>query len=79
MIQIQFDPEGDALYVALEDSDGEVESEQLDEFRIIDYDEDGSPVGVEFLFVSRGLDLTGIPHADRIAAAIRAFPQLNAA
>ena len=79
MIQIQFDPEGDALYVSLDDVDGELESEELDEFRIVDYDENGIPVGIEFLFVSRGLNLTGVPEADRIAAAIRAFPQLTAA
>ena len=34
--------------------------------RGVDYAADGTPVGIEFLNVSRGVDLTGVPRADEI-------------
>ena len=40
--------------------------------RGIDYAEDGTRVGVEFLNASRGVDLTDIPRADEIAATLKA-------
>ena len=36
--------------------------------RGIDYAEDGTPIGLEFLNASRGVDLTDIPRAREIAA-----------
>ena len=33
--------------------------------------DDDSPVGVEFLNVSRGVDLTDVPHAEEIARLLR--------
>lgn len=39
--------------------------------RGVDYAEDGTPVGVEFLNVSRGVDLTDVPRADEIARLLR--------
>jgi len=35
----------------------------MDNARIIDYAADGSVVGVEFIAPSRGVNLTGVPHA----------------
>lgn len=45
-------------------------TKDLDDSRIIDYDETGQPTGVEFLFVSQGINLTHVPEARRIAAAL---------
>ncbi len=39
--------------------------------RGVDYAADGTPVGVEFLNVSRGVDLTDVPRADEIARLLR--------
>lgn len=33
-------------------------------------------MGVELLFVSRGVNLEGLPEAERIAAAMRSFPRI---
>jgi uncharacterized protein YuzE len=47
---------------------------QLDFHRSLDIDQDGEVVGVTFLAASsHGIDLEGVPHADEIAEAIRAF------
>lgn len=78
---IRFDPDADALYVAFADRRaGDVaRTEELGDGRQVDYDASGAILGVEFLFVSQGLNLTGVPRADEVAAAIRAFPALSAA
>ena len=39
--------------------------------RGVDYAEDDTPVGVEFLNVSRGVDLADVPHAQEIARLLR--------
>jgi hypothetical protein len=39
--------------------------------RGVDYADDDTPVGVEFLGVSRGVDLTDVPRAAEIAAMLR--------
>ena len=69
-IQIQHDQSVDALYiefnVRLVAYTDDISRHGYYE-RGIDYAADGTPVGVEFLNVSRGVDLTGVPHADEIA------------
>ena len=53
---------GDKLYAYMEDiSRGRYYQ------RGVDYAEDGTPIGVEFLNVNRGVDLTDVPRADEIA------------
>lgn len=74
-MQVRYDPEADAVYVDLREAQGRVRSRRIDEQRVLDYDERGDLVGVEFLFVSRGLSLDGLPEAQRIAEAMRSFPQ----
>ncbi len=73
---VTYDPEADAVDVKLCEASGPIRSKRLDEQRIIDYDGEGNVVAVEFLFVSKGIDLDGVPEADRIAAALRSFPTL---
>lgn len=52
MMNIQFDPEADALYITL--ADREVgESEEVKPGVILDYDARGQVVGVEVLYVSK--------------------------
>lgn len=77
-MQIRFDPEADVIFVTLREPEGPTAGDRLDERRIIHYDAADRPVAVELLFVSRGVNLDGLPEADRIAEAIRAFPQLAA-
>ena len=59
------DPEADAIYVHL--SEGEAaRSKPLDDLRIIDYSRDGGVIGVEFISVSGGIDLSDLPHHDKV-------------
>ena len=72
-MRVEYDPASDTLYIELSDSLVEYTEDvspgrQYD--RGIDYAADGTPVGVEFLNASRGVDLTGIPRSDEIAGAL---------
>lgn len=74
-MQVRYDPEADAVYVDLQEAQGRVRTRRIDEQRLLDHDERGELVGIEFLFVSRGVNLEGLPEAERIAEAMRSFPQ----
>lgn len=56
----EYDAEADAIYVRLSDRPL-VRTIQIDDTRNIDVAEDGTPVGVELLGVSGGIDLSDIP------------------
>jgi uncharacterized protein YuzE len=60
----------DAVYVQL--SAAEVaKTRSLDDMRMVDYAADGTPAGVEFLGVSGGVDLTGVPERQTVEHALR--------
>ncbi len=64
-----YDPDADAIYVHL--SEGEsARSKPLDDLRIIDYSSDGGVIGVEFISVGGGIDLSDLPHHDKVEALI---------
>jgi len=72
-MKVEYDPLVDALYVQLSDKPfayTENISLRRDYERGVDYAEDGTPIGVEFLNVSHGVDLTDVPRADEIAKAL---------
>ena len=70
---VRYDAEADAVYVRL--NDGRYErTEELDDCRNIDYDADGRAIGVEFLYVSMGVDLSDVPQAAAVAEALRQLP-----
>jgi uncharacterized protein YuzE len=74
-MQVSYDNEADALSIRLREAVGRVRSRRIDEQRILDYDEQGDLVAIEILFVSRGVNLEGLPEAERIADVMRSFPQ----
>src|SRR5688500_20153888 len=77
---VTYDSEADALYVYLIAQDTDVDrTEAFGDGRMVDYDAQGQVVGVEFLDASRGIDIDGLPEADRVAEAVRPLPQLAAA
>lgn len=51
-MKAELDPEADALYVSLAESDV-AESDEVRPGVILDYDKDGRLIGVEVLYVSR--------------------------
>jgi uncharacterized protein YuzE len=74
-LRIEHDPEADAVYVPFAPS-GTIRAQRartrrLDRRRFVDETADGTVLGVEILAVSEGADLTGLPRADEIAAALR--------
>ena len=66
MIEYRHDEEADAIYIRLSEK-GYAYGEELDPERRIDYAADGTPVGVELLCVSAGVDLSDLPQPQSIA------------
>lgn len=75
---LTYDPEADALYIRLSDKERD-HTTSLDDERHIDYAADGTPVGVEFLTVSLGIDLRDIPEAEGIAALLESVRAVKVA
>lgn len=61
----EHDPEADAIYVYLGDGDS-ARSKTVDDLRIIDYSRDGKVIGVEFIGVTGGIDLSDLPFQDQV-------------
>ncbi|MDP9238678.1 MAG: DUF2283 domain-containing protein [Chloroflexota bacterium] len=57
---VVYDAQADTLYVRLTDQPVG-STTPLDDLRILDHDADGTLVGVEFIDVSRGIDLHDLP------------------
>mgnify|MGYP001084858817 CR=1 FL=1 len=68
-MKIEHDSEADAIYYRLSPKAYRF-GEDLDHQRRVDYVEDGTPIGVEFLYVSQGIDLRSVPSADKIGRAL---------
>ncbi len=69
-MELRYSPRADALYVEFNTRTiaytDDISRNGYYE-RGVDYAEDDTPVGVEFLNVSRGVDLTDVPRADEVA------------
>jgi uncharacterized protein YuzE len=70
-MKLELDKHADAAYIHLAAGPYD-HGEDLDDVRRIDYAADGTPVGIELLYVSRGVDLEGLPEQDSIASLLRA-------
>jgi uncharacterized protein YuzE len=68
--EVRYDEEADALYVQLNDLPS-ARTTAVDDLRLIDYSADGRVVGVEFLQVSGGIDLSTLPFMHKIEKLIR--------
>ena len=62
-----YDAENDVLYIEFSNKDVERTS-ALDDLRLVDYDANNQPVGIEFIAASEGLGLDHVPFADQIEA-----------
>ena len=67
---VEWSKSADALYVLFQDRPS-ARTQTLDDIRLVDWADDGSLVGVEFLYVSDGVDLRGVPAADQVARVLR--------
>ena len=62
----ELDPNANAAYVQISGR-AVLSTRELDSQRIVDCGADGEIVGIEFLGVSRGVDLRGLPHREQMA------------
>lgn len=72
-LKIEVDTEADAAYVVVE-SMPIASTRKLDANRLLDTNHSGDVIGIEFLNISRGVDLTGLPFRDQL---IRLFRDHN--
>jgi uncharacterized protein YuzE len=63
---LTYDEAADAVYVYFERREVD-RTDQLTDRVNVDYSADGTPVGVEFLDVSLGIDLDNVPHRADVA------------
>lgn len=72
-MQLTYDEIADAAYVYF--TQAPVSStEELASGVLVDYDKDGVAVGVEFLDVSDGIDLSEVPRRDEITSLLANHP-----
>ncbi len=74
-IEVRYDPSRQLLYVRLREPRGAiVNTKDFGRDRYVDYDEVGEVMSIEFLALHQdGLDLDGLPEADRVAEAIESI------
>lgn len=61
-----YDKEANAVYIYLNEKPYSF-GRRLDNERSIDYADDGTPIGVEMLYVNSGVNITGFPEPDEIS------------
>ena len=64
-MRIKYDPEADAVYIYLHNKPYSY-GKELDKERRIDYAADGTPIGIELLAVSKGVNVDDLPQQDKI-------------
>ncbi len=62
----------DALYICFGDATVS-RTEELDDRRMVDRAADGRVLGIEFLDVSDGIDLTNVPDRERVEELLHVF------
>ena len=63
---VELDEKANAAYARVTDRPV-ASTRELDAQRVVDYDSDGEIVGIEFLAVRRGVDLTNLPNRDELS------------
>lgn len=66
VLRIELDEVANAAYAQLRDEPVQ-STREIGEQRIVDYGADGDIVGIEFLDVSHGVDLSELPQSDELA------------
>jgi hypothetical protein len=65
-VEVEYDREHRVLYIRLDPSKPHGYTRSLDLYRVVDYADDGTPIGVELISPNRGVDLTGLPQPEKI-------------
>ena len=64
-IKLELDSRADAAYVVLSDEDV-TSTLKLDANRLVDFDAHGQIIGIEFLHISGGVDLSDLPYREEL-------------
>jgi uncharacterized protein YuzE len=72
MVEYTYDQEADAIYITL-GSEPYAYGRDLDDQRRIDYSSYHQEIGIELLSVSGGVDLYGLPFANRVAGILNSY------
>jgi uncharacterized protein YuzE len=64
-MKYQYDRNADAAYILINDLPFAY-SNEIDETRFVDYAKDGTVIGIELLYVSGGVDISGLPFEDEL-------------
>lgn len=65
-MEYEYDANADCAYIRINDLP-HAYSKEIDETRFVDYAEDGTVIGIELLYVSSGVDVSGLPHETEIS------------
>jgi uncharacterized protein YuzE len=60
MARYEYDADADCAYILINELP-HAYSEVIDDTRFVDYAEDGTVIGVELLYVTSGVDVSGLP------------------
>ncbi len=70
-MKINYDPDADAVYIYLSNQPYAY-GKDLDNERRIDYSADNTPIGIELLSVSKGVNPDDLPEQDKIIKILEA-------
>jgi uncharacterized protein YuzE len=65
-LSAEYSREVDAIYIWLRRGVERAFGRKLDDSRYIDFGEDGQPIGIELLNVSRGVETDGLPEKEAV-------------
>jgi uncharacterized protein YuzE len=65
-VKYKYDHNSDCAYISINDLP-HAYSKEIDEARFVDYAKDDTVIGVELLYVSGGVDVSGLPHEAEIS------------
>jgi uncharacterized protein YuzE len=65
-MEYRYDADADCVYITINKLEYAY-SEELDETRFVDHAEDGTVIGIELLYVSGGVDVSGLPYEAEVS------------
>ncbi len=74
-MKLRYDPAADAIYIYLGKKrriSYTKEMHKAHSMRLIDYDKENSPIGIEVLGTKQGIDVDGLPKQEEVAALLHA-------
>ena len=76
VIKLRYDPAADAIYIYLGKKRRLTCTKGMHNahsMRMLDYDTENSPIGIEVLGTTRGIDVEGLPKQAELAALLQAY------